>query len=61
MFGLTHNVTLVTSATTSMTDSHATGNICKDYHATLKLLDITGKNLAMVHDRGSNLVKACSS
>ncbi|KAK2718287.1 hypothetical protein QYM36_005554, partial [Artemia franciscana] len=49
------------SLTTScfMTDRHTAENICKDYRATLRLFDISGKNSAMVHDRGSNIVKAC--
>ncbi|KAK2701336.1 hypothetical protein QYM36_020010 [Artemia franciscana] len=50
------NVTLTTSC--FMTDRHTAKYICKDYRATLKLFDIAGKNLTMVRDRGSNVVKA---
>ncbi|KAK2720504.1 hypothetical protein QYM36_004401 [Artemia franciscana] len=51
------NVVLTTSC--FMTDRHIAENICKDYRATLRLFDIAGKNSTMVHDRGSNIVKAC--
>ena len=50
------NVVLTTSC--FITDHHIAKNVCKDYRATLRLFDIAGKNSAMVHDRGSNIVKA---
>ena len=51
------NVALTTSCL--LTDRHIAKNNCKNYRASLRLFDIAGKNSAMVHDRGSNIVKAC--